>query len=172
MVWGTPDNLSDKREARSSAPADPATLDQGARSQEGPGMKLVLQKSQKTTGMVKKTVTFELFAQSILSEEEKHNVETYRLGPTVIYNSENSRKHLDAGRESTNIVGLLGRLALAKMSLNVSVNSLMQGQTIPCSSLEEVIAAEAAIKESCENLKGYLEIAATFDGRREEIDYS
>ncbi len=135
-------------------------------------MKLILQKSQKTSGMIKKSITFELFAQSILSQEEKHNVETYGLGPTVIYNSENSRKHLDAGRGSSNIIGMLGRLAMSKMSLNVSVNSLMQGQTIPCSSLDEVIAAEAAIKESCENLKGYLEIAATFDGRKEEIDYS
>jgi hypothetical protein len=57
------------------------------------------------------------------------------------------------------------------MSLNVSVNSLMQGHQISCGSLDEVLGAEEAMRESCAALKQYLEVAATFDGRQEVIEY-
>ena len=113
--------------------------------------------------MVSKSVVFLLTARADLSEEEKHNVEKYKLGGEVIYNSESSKKHLDKGT--------LAGLALAKMSLNVTVNSLTRGQTINCSTLDEVLAAESAVREACEALKTYLDVAATFDGREEVVEF-
>ena len=117
-----------------------------------------------------KSVVFLLNARADLSEEEKHNVEKYKLGDQIIYNSEASKKHLDAGA-SSGTAGRLARLALAKMSLNVSINSLMQGHQISCNTLDEVLGAEEAMRESCAALKQYLDVAATFDGSQEVVEY-
>jgi hypothetical protein len=117
-----------------------------------------------------KSVVFVLNARVDLSEEEKFNVEKYKLGPQIIYNSEASRKHLDAGRNS-GAARSIARLALAKMSLNISIDSLQGGHAINCNSLDEVLGAEEAIKDACESLKTYLDIAETFDGRQEVIEY-
>ena len=133
-------------------------------------MQLVLKREQSSKGLMSKSVVFVLNARADLSEEEKHNVEKYKLGPQVIYNSEASRKHLEAGSNS-GTAGSIARLALARMSLNISVDSLQRGHAINCSTLDEVLGAEEAIKDACESLKTYLEIAETFDGRQEVIDY-
>jgi len=117
-----------------------------------------------------KSAVFELYAQVHLSEEEQNSVRTYKIGDEVVYNSEAAAKHLAAGAAS-GIVGGLARLALAKMSLNITINSLTQGQTVKCSTLEEVITAEDAVKNACANVRTYLDIAATFDGREEIYNY-
>ncbi len=57
------------------------------------------------------------------------------------------------------------------MSLNISIDSLQGGHAINCNSLDEVLGAEEAIKDACESLKTYLDIAETFDGRQEVIEY-
>jgi hypothetical protein len=52
-------------------------------------------------------------------------------------------------------------------SARLTVNNLMSGQHIECKDLDELLGAEAAIVEACQNLKAYLETALTFDGREE-----
>jgi hypothetical protein len=47
---------------------------------------------------------------------------------------------------------------------------LVSGQHIETKSLPELIGAEAAIREACDTVKGYLEVAATFDGREEVVE--
>ena len=66
----------------------------------------------------------------------------------------------------------LAYTALAAMRLNVTINSLQQGQHIECKSLDELLGAEEAILEACKNLRTYLETAATFDGREVLVDFS
>ena len=63
------------------------------------------------------------------------------------------------------------RLAMSKMSLNITIDSLVKGHHIEAKSLDELLGAEEAIKEACENTKGYLRVAATFDGKEEVIEY-
>lgn len=133
-------------------------------------MNLVLTRSQKESGMLSKSVTFVLGARADLTEEEKHNVQKYRLGSEVIYNSEKSREHMERAGES-GLVGGLARLAMHRLSLNITVDSLARGQTVECKSLEEVMGAEEAVRTACEQLKAYLDIAATFDGRQEVIEF-
>jgi hypothetical protein len=65
----------------------------------------------------------------------------------------------------------LASVAMAKMSLSITIDSLGQGQQVECQNLDELLGAEEAIRTACEHLKGYLAIADTFDGREEVIEY-
>lgn len=134
-------------------------------------MQLKLKRTQGSKGMINKSVTFTLHAKADLSEEEKHNVDKYKLGEITIYNSESTRKHAQEAMASTSFTGKLAHTALTGMSLSVTVNSLTRGQDITCKTLDEVLGAEEAVREGCATLKQYLEIAATFDGREEVVEY-
>ncbi len=112
-------------------------------------MQLVLKREQGSKGIMSKSVTFILSARADLSQEEKHNVEKYKLGALIIYNSEASQKHFQAGQESRSALRGIVRHAMAKMSLNVTVNGLMRGQQVTCSTLDEVLGAEEAMREAC-----------------------
>jgi len=133
-------------------------------------MKLVLKRSQRESGMLSKNVVFMLNARADLTEEEKHNVQKYKLGGEVIYNSEASRAHAEKAGDGGLVSGL-AHLAMHRLALNITINSLTQGQTVECKSLEEVIGAEEAVRTACEQLKAFLDIASTFDGRQEVVEF-
>ena len=140
-------------------------------------MKLKLKRSQKTGGMMSKSVTFCLDARTELAPDEADDVKKYKLGGLVIYNSEASKKHLDstaAGLNSGGAMGILkgaAGLAMSKMSLNITIDSLTSGQHIEAKDMAEALGAEEAIKHACENMKGYLAAASTFDDQEEVIEY-
>lgn len=137
-------------------------------------MKLKIKRYQKKAGMISKEVVFCLDVQSEHTTEELFAINEYKLGGQVIYNSEASQKHLNKTRASLESGGLLSgvaSLAMAKLSLNITIDSLKKGQTIECKNLDEALAAEEAIKLACENLKGYLLIAQSFNGKVEELVY-
>jgi hypothetical protein len=60
--------------------------------------------------------------------------------------------------------------AMAALSLRITVDSLIRGVHVECNSMDELLAAEKAIREAASNLKAYLDTAATFDGREEVIE--
>ena len=140
-------------------------------------MQLKLKRSQREGGVISTNVIFCLDARVALTPEESENIRRYKLHNQVIYNSEASRRLLDRGevaRTDGSTRGALKSLAytaLAAMRLNISVNSLTHGQHIECKSLDELLAAEEAIYEACENLRLYLDTAATFDGREVVFDF-
>jgi hypothetical protein len=57
------------------------------------------------------------------------------------------------------------QLALSKMSLNISIDSLTQGQHVECKDMDELLGAEGAIRSACEQMKSYIETSKTFDGQ-------
>ena len=61
--------------------------------------------------------------------------------------------------------------ATAALSLRVTIDSLMSGVHIECKSMDELLAAERAIREAAENLRAYIIVARTFDGREEIIEF-
>src|ERR1700733_5516575 len=63
-------------------------------------------------------------------------------------------------------------LAMAALSLNISIDSLGRGQHIECKDLEELLEAEDALMTACRTLTRYLAIAATFDGSIALIDFA
>ena len=138
-------------------------------------MQLVLRRSQKSTGLMSKTVTFCLDARVDLTPEESSSVKKYGLGSQVLYNSTAAKGHLDKVTEyaSGGSRGFLSgavNLAMAKLALNITVNSLTGGQHIECKDLDELLGAEEAIKSACENIRTYINIASTFDGREIVLD--
>lgn len=128
-------------------------------------MQLKLKRSQREGGVVSKSVVFCLDARAEFSTVERRNIDRYKLGKTVIYNSEASKRHLANFDKKGAGVGGLTSLALASMSLNITIESLQRGQHIECKTMEELLDAEERLLEACKNLKSYLDIAATFDGR-------
>lgn len=147
-------------------------------------MQLKIKRSQRTGGVMGNKVIFALDARSELKAEEKALVSKYALGKMVVYDSEARKKLTEAGQthiaeSQSGSAGHsvwaatkgLANLAIAAMSLRVSVDSLTQGHHIECKDMDELLGAEEAITEACRNLKGYLETAATFDGREVVIDF-
>jgi hypothetical protein len=156
-------------------------------------MSLKLKRSQRFGVMGK--VIFALDARIGLNAEEHSLVKRYRLGGFVVYDSkarekyrEATSEHLEMTRDhaplsagaTAQVLGLwkslyrLGRAsvsaAMTALSLRITVDSLIQGVHVECKSMDELLAAENAIREAANNLKGYLETAVTFDGREEIIE--
>ena len=132
-------------------------------------MQLVIRRSQKTTGMISKSVSFVLDARVDLSPDEASAVKKYALGSQVLYNSANSKHYLDKA-QSSGFMGSVASLAMAKMSLNISVDSLTKGQHIECKDLDELLGAEEAIHNACQSIRRYIDVAQTFDGREIVVD--
>jgi hypothetical protein len=135
-------------------------------------MRLKLSRSQKTGGMITKKVIFILSASADYSNEEQANIKKYALGTQNIYDSEAARKHgANAANQSGGVLKSLASAAMAKMALSITIDSLGQGHQVECQDLDELLGAEEAIRAACENLKGYLQIADTFDGREQVVEY-
>src|SRR5262249_32789736 len=61
--------------------------------------------------------------------------------------------------------------AMAGLSLRITVSSLMKGHHVECQSLNELLGAERAIVEAVQSLREYLNVAATFDGREDILEF-
>ena len=140
-------------------------------------MQLKIRRSQRDGGVISKTAIFCLDARVEFTGEEKRHITRYKLGKEVIYNSEAAKRHLEKGDANlgSGAVGnlkALGSFVMARLNLNISIDSLERGQHVECKSLEELMGAEEAIMTACQNLKGYLDLAATFDGREVLFDFA
>ncbi len=147
-------------------------------------MQLRLQRTQRAGGLTGGTILFCLDVRADYDQEERSNINRYKLGGQAIYNSRAAQKHLDASGQHLDsmkgastggmLVGLARgatSLALAKMQLNVSIASLGRGHHIECKDLDELLEAEDTIRTACKNLTKYLEVAATFDGSEIVVEY-
>ena len=59
----------------------------------------------------------------------------------------------------------------ASLSLRITIHGLLSGVHVECKSMNELLQAERAIREAAEGLRAYLDIAATFDGREEIVEF-
>jgi hypothetical protein len=145
-------------------------------------MALKLRRSQRVT--VTGKVIFVLDARIGLNAEEHALIKKYRLGGAVVYDSQARKKHQEtayghfdeasvssAGRGWWKNARGLASAAMMALSLRITVDDLMNGQTIQCKDLDELLGAEAAILNACKTMKAYLETAQTFDGREEVIEF-
>lgn len=148
-------------------------------------MQLKLQRSQRMGGILAGTVVFCLDVRADYTEDERRNINKYKLGGQVIYNSQAARKHLERagahlGRTQNrgDLKDQFGGLAhgafsmaLAKMSLNISIASLGRGHHIECKDLDELLEAEDTVREACKNVTRYLQVAETFNGSEVVVEY-
>ena len=141
-------------------------------------MQLKLRRTQRDGGLLKDTAIFCLDARAEYTPQELKDIDRYRLAGQVVYNSEASKRALEASERAAaanTIAGgfkSLGLALLAGMKLNISIGSLARGHHIECKSLEELLGAEEALMDACKNLTAFLDTAATFDGREVVIDFA
>ena len=136
-------------------------------------MQLVLRRSQKTAGLMTKSVLFCMDARVDLSPEERSSVDKYKLGSQVLYNSTAAEAALAkaaAHHAGGSFVKSAVNIAMSRLSLSVTVDSLTKGHHIECKDLDELLGAEAAIKSACDNIRTYIDLASTFDGREIVLD--
>jgi hypothetical protein len=140
-------------------------------------MKLRLSRSQKITGVMSSNVTFCLDARAELTPEEAEDVKKYKLGKQVLYSSEAAKRRFEKGISNLTHGGVSGLvkgaagLAMQKLTLNVTIDSLTHGHHIEAAEMSEMLGAEEALKSSCEDMKRYLAIAATFNGEEQVLEY-
>ena len=119
-------------------------------------MRLLLRRDQRSGLMGK--VAFSLEVRAQLSEEEAANVRKYKLGDTMLYQS---HEMTDRG---SGLLGLASRLAFKAMTINVSVNDLVNGKRIDIKDVVEMLAVEEQIKEAAQTFAQVLRAAAGFGG--------
>jgi len=142
---------------------------------------LKIRRTQRTGTFGKPTFVLDVRAE--LAPDDRDLITRYGLGDTVVYDSKARRARNEevAGNLQAAASGSAGRatwqalkgvtaMALAAMTLRVTINSLLKGQQIACKELDELLAAEAAIVEACNNVKAYLTAAVTFDGREDVLE--
>ena len=119
-------------------------------------MKLLLRRDQKS-GLIGK-ITFILTVRAELSDEEKNNIQKYKLWNTVLY------EKMTLTDKGSGLLGVASRLAFKMMNISVSVNDLSDGKKIDCKDIVEMLAVEDQIKEAAQTFKNVLEAAASFGG--------
>jgi hypothetical protein len=144
-------------------------------------MQLKIKRSQRAGGLMGGKLLFCLDVRAEYSPEEQDSIKKYKLGGEVIYNSESAKRHLDAANahldagSQGSVGGLLrgvAAIAMAKMNLHITIDSLAKGHHIECKELDELLGAEQTIHSACKNMKLYLDAAKTFDGREVVLDLS
>ena len=98
-------------------------------------------------------VKFEMSAKVQLTNEEAELVRKYKAEKEVLLKKEIK-------------IPLTGRALV----LNLTIGSLLNGQTFKCDDIAEVLEYEKNVKESCEAFKTYLEVMRNFGGQ-EVIEY-
>ena len=140
-------------------------------------MQLKLKRSQRSAGMLGSKVVYMLDARAELTNEERELVSKHSLGKLVIYDSVARQKRMENAAEKLSGGSLMGAarglasIAMAAMSLRVTIDSLTGSQRVECKDMDELLGAETAIREGCETLRAYLDCAVTFDGREEVIQF-
>lgn len=114
-----------------------------------------------------KKVVFSLGAQVDLTSQEAEYVKKYKMGKEVLYNKDRVNPELYDYKSGK---GIMRNLSAIAMNINLTVNDLVNGRTIECKDINEILDAEATVKTACQGLKNLLEACAGFEGE-EIIDY-
>jgi hypothetical protein len=120
-------------------------------------MKLILRRDQKASGLISKTVTFFLDVRAELTQDERANVQKYKLGDVVLY----ERDKIAGG---SGLLGLASRVAYKALNVTISVADLENGKRIDCKDILEMLAVEEQVKEAAHTFKNVLEAASHFGG--------
>jgi F420-0:gamma-glutamyl ligase-like protein len=118
-------------------------------------MKLLIRRNQRA-GLVGKQV-FSVEVRADISNAEKENINKYKLGKTILYES-----HEITG--GSGLLGLASRAAYNAIRISVTVDDLAFGKKVECKDIVEMIAIEEQITQAAKSFKAVLEAAAQFGG--------
>lgn len=122
-------------------------------------MKLKLNKSQKVKGLTQK-VSYSLTAQVELTDEEHAYLHKYKLANEIVYAKDRVTPDMS---DNPSLIRNLSALAL---NLRITVSDLVNGRTIVCKDIGEIMSVEATIMQSCQGLKNLLTNCAGFEGEQ------
>lgn len=154
-------------------------------------IEVLIQRSQRRS--LFKRVIFIVDARMGVSVEQLELMRKYRLGRTIVFDSarrerqnELARTHFEMAREKASrpiclwreeVRGLLRRLyylirslvsfLLGFLFVRVTLGKLIKGAHVESKSLETIMAAKHAMERAAGDLKVYLEVAESFDGRED-----
>jgi hypothetical protein len=149
-------------------------------------MHLLIRRHQRDDGWFESSVTFVLYAQLDLSPEELFLFEKYDLAERVVYNSEDFLKHLkaaddyreEAAKDDQDLVSIyynsfaaLGQNIMGTLSLQITLQSLIDGLQTESEDLEEILYIESLIQQSSQFVADYLKLALTFDSSEALHEY-
>ena len=103
-----------------------------------------------TRGQSKKILggtSFELSARTELTNDEASLVKNYKAEKEVLLQKEIK-------------IPLTG----SSIAMNITIGSLMAGQSFKCNDIGEILEYEKNIKESCAAFKNYIEVMKSFGG--------
>lgn len=121
-------------------------------------MKIVLERNQRSAGMMGKRNIFSVAFRAEITQQQRDAINKYQLGAMVLYQS-------GEALGGTGIMGAVSRAYLRSKIKSLSVNDLVSGKTIECDDIAEMLEVEAQVVEAATALKSYLEAASTFGGR-------
>ena len=130
-------------------------------------MQLKVQHSQRK-GMTKTIFCLDVRAE--YTPDEKDNINKHNLGGEVVYSSKEAQTQLQNLQNAQTAGGAILSRVLLGMNLNITIASLQKGHHIECKDLGELIDAENSVVQACKNVKGWLEVAKSFDGSEAVID--
>jgi hypothetical protein len=131
-------------------------------------MQLKVRRNQRS-GMLGGKVIFTLDVMADLTADERALVDRYKLWGEVVYSSDAANDN--AARMHAGSVKALGAVLLDKaLKRFLTVKNLVSGEHIECKDLAELLGTEEQVRLACANLKPYLEVAQTFDGREEVVE--
>lgn len=159
-------------------------------------IEVVISRSQRFNWLNR--VVFMVDARMGMSIEQYSLMRKYRLGRTIVFDSarrerqnELARTHLELAREGKSqticlwreewrgifrrlwyLIRALVSLLLGFLFIRVTLAKLIKGAHVESKSLDKILAAKNAIERSASDLKAYLEVAETFDGREDLFEPS
>jgi hypothetical protein len=149
-------------------------------------MHLLIRRSQRDDGWFESSITFIRDCQLDMSEEEHYLFTRYGIADRIVYNSEDFVEHLeaaDAAREeaakdvtdlgtvySQSLVAFFHNI-MGRLSLQISLQSLVDGLHVESQDLEETLYIEKLVREGVEFIAQYFELGFTFDSSEALHEY-
>ena len=127
-------------------------------------MKLIIERSQKSAGMISKKQVFSITVRAEISAVEREAIDKYKLSDEVLY--------VDGDTPDYNPGSVMSTLGAVAKNMRVGkliVRNLVDGKTFESDNIADMLGTEEQITNAAKNLKTYLDVATTFGGR-EVID--
>lgn len=121
-------------------------------------MRLLLRRDQRTGGMLGNKPIFVLHIRADIAPEEREAISKYKLGDCLLYTRERVRL------EEESVKGVAKAWLKHMLNLTVQVKDLVEGKTIECKDIMEMLAAEEQLKEAGEAFIAMLRAAVHFGG--------
>ena len=103
-------------------------------------MKLLLRRDQRAGGMLGGKIIFVLHVRADIAQAEREAIIKYKLADCMLY----AREQLRLDDES--VRGVAGFWVKHMLNLTIQVRDLVEGKTIECKDILEMLAAEDQVK--------------------------